>query len=270
MAEGSSTTFTISRTYAVGDLDVHFAVTGAATAGSDFNLSVTSPVTIPHGTSSILVTLTALDDGIFGETGEDVTLMLLSDPSYVLGTQIEATVMIAGENLLVTNTNDSGEGSLRQAVLNANALNGIVSFDTTGAFAVPQTILLNSPLVIEGSITIDGPGAGTLTVSGQNSVRVATVIPGAAATISGVTISNGAAAEGAGILNQGSLMLLDSTVLANTAQSSGGGISNAGTLTVSNSLFEGKFNDSVGIRRARSTISPLPSLVEASSGTTRI
>jgi len=47
---------------------------------------------------------------------------------------------------LVTNINDTGAGSLRQAIVDANATPGFdtISFDTAGVFATPQTITLTS------------------------------------------------------------------------------------------------------------------------------
>src|SRR5262245_17354289 len=66
----------------------------------------------------------------------------------------------------VTNTNDSGVGSLRQAVIDANTLAGqdTVVFDPN-VFGVPQIIsLATGQLTITSSLTITGPGAGLLTV----------------------------------------------------------------------------------------------------------
>src|SRR5258706_11084212 len=46
----------------------------------------------------------------------------------------------------VVNTNDSGAGSLRQAITDANANAGAdtINFDTAGVFATPRTITLTS------------------------------------------------------------------------------------------------------------------------------
>jgi hypothetical protein len=68
----------------------------------------------------------------------------------------------------VTNLNDSGAGSLRSAITSANA-------DTAGnivfASGVVGTIDLQSSLpnvtLTSGSMTITGPGANKLTISGQ-------------------------------------------------------------------------------------------------------
>jgi hypothetical protein len=62
--------------------------------------------------------------------------------------------------IIVSNTNDSGPGSLRQALANAN--NG----DTIN-FAVTGTISLYSgELVIGKNVTIAGPGANRLSIDG--------------------------------------------------------------------------------------------------------
>ena len=71
----------------------------------------------------------------------------------------------------VTNTNDSGPGSLRQAILNANANPGLDTIDF--APGLSGTIVLTSgELQITDDVTIDGPGADRLSVSGNNASRV--------------------------------------------------------------------------------------------------
>jgi parallel beta-helix repeat protein len=78
----------------------------------------------------------------------------------------------------VTNVNDAGPGSLRQAITDANAAAGadVIQFDTAGVFATAQTITLISgslPL-ISNSLEIIGPsGAGQgVTLSGNNVHRI--------------------------------------------------------------------------------------------------
>ena len=62
----------------------------------------------------------------------------------------------------VTNLLDTGAGSLRAAVASANASAGAdtIDFATTGTIA-----LTSGQLDISDSLTINGPGAGALTVS---------------------------------------------------------------------------------------------------------
>src|SRR5262245_48912615 len=81
---------------------------------------------------------------------------------------MERRIQLTG--FLVTNTLDSGAGSFRQAIIDANAANSadVISFDTAGTFATPQTISLLSALPqiasSGGVLTITGPGASNLTI----------------------------------------------------------------------------------------------------------
>ena len=101
-------------------------------------------------------------------------------------------------------------------------------------------------------MTIAGPGAGELTVSGNHASRVFEVAAGTHVALAGLTISNGLAVggDGGGILNSGTLTVSASTLSGNAANDRwkgnnlvggrGGGIYNSGTLTVnSNSTLTG-------------------------------
>src|SRR5262249_46771080 len=143
--------------------------------------------------------------------------------------------------IVVENTNDSGPGSLRDALAIAN------DSDTVDATAVSGTILLTSgELQVTHNVTIYGPGAGSLAVNGNATFRVFENFA-SKITISGFTITNGLAAdgnEGGGILNHGGLTLSDSIVSNSVAFSSasGGGIyCDGGTLTMTNSTISGNY-----------------------------
>ncbi|SKB15165.1 hypothetical protein PL11201_70012 [Planktothrix sp. PCC 11201] len=140
----------------------------------------------------------------------------------------------------VTNNGDSGAGSLRQAILDANAAAGADTINFTGTMAdtTPDTITLTSgQLLISGDVTINGPGANLLTISGNNAGRVF-VIYSVNATIGGVTIANGKADIGGGIYNYlGSLGLFNSTLNDNVATVQGGGIFNYGNMLVNGGTF---------------------------------
>ena len=147
-----------------------------------------------------------------------------------------APAMVANAAAIeVTNNDDSGPGSLRQAIADANPGDEI-----TFAGTVTGTITLtSSQLVINKNLTITGPGADVLTISGNNASRVFNISSGADVTISGLTIANGySGGNGGGIYNEGTLTLNNSTVSGNYA-SYGGGIYNEGTLIINNSTVSG-------------------------------
>jgi hypothetical protein len=131
----------------------------------------------------------------------------------------------------VKNLNDSGPGSLRQAVLDANADTGnttIIAFDD----GVTGTVSLATALPhLTHDVTVEGPGAKLLTVQrstapGTPNFGVFVVDAGVMAILSGLTVSNGKAADGGGILNLGSLFIADSVITGNTATDIGGGLAN--------------------------------------------
>ena len=166
----------------------------------------------------------------------------------------------------VANLNDSGADSLRAAISSVDADS---SADTIN-FSVTGTITLHSALpAITNSVTITGPGANLLTVSGGGSYQVFNIGSGVTVSISGLTIASGnttgngggianggtltvsdcnftndAAAsiqssKGGAIYSSGSLTVVDSTFSSNNADSRGGGIYSGGSLTVTNSTFSG-------------------------------
>jgi hypothetical protein len=146
--------------------------------------------------------------------------------------------------LTVTNALDSGKGSLRYEIAHASRNATIVFAPSLDG----QTITLTSgELDIATDITIEGPGAGQLTISGGKNARVFDVNASAPVVLSGLTISNGVGVpgiygvhenddHGGGILNLSTLTLSGCVVSGNSVgglgPSFGGGIYNAGTLTL--------------------------------------
>jgi len=146
--------------------------------------------------------------------------------------------------ITVTNINDSGPGSFREALADAN------DGDTIN-FAVTGTIGLTSgELAVDKSITISGPGLDILTVSRSSNTpfRIFHVMPGQTVNIEGLTVSKRNADIGGGILNdQATLTLTNCSVVNNVASQSGGGIADSfagGSLIIINSTISG--NSAVG------------------------
>ena len=146
-------------------------------------------------------------------------------------------IQLQAATITVTNTNDSGPNSLRQALANAN------DRDTIN-FAVTGTIGLTSgELLVDKNVTISGPGTAILSVDGNFTSRVFHIGSGKTVSISGLTLTNGSAGSenGGGILNDHAILTMDSCVLLNSgAFSRGGGIYNDGSggsaaLTILNS-----------------------------------
>jgi Ca2+-binding RTX toxin-like protein len=134
-------------------------------------------------------------------------------------------------SITVTNNNDSGAGSLRQAIADVCA-GGTITFD--GDYTIP----LASQLVIDRDMTIDGAGH-SVTVSGNNAVRVFAVNYGVTSNLQNLIVANGHANVGGGIANNGgTLNINDCTFESNTADNGGGIHNNGGTVNIANSTFE--------------------------------
>lgn len=259
---GSNGVYRLTRTDTTGDLTINLTIDGISTASTaDYTLSGgsvnvsgnTLTVTIATGQSFVDLDLTAIDD-IATEANETLKLTLNSGTGYTIdSTNNTATVTIADNDTIVTNTNDSGEGSLRQAILNANAIAGANTITFAGSVftdATPDTITLTSGrLTITDDVTIQGTGANQLTVSGNNASNVFSILNiGTDATIDALTITGGNGNPGSfgfggAIRNDSNLTITNSTI-SNSQAFNGGGIGNTGTLTIINSTISG--NSAVG------------------------
>jgi hypothetical protein len=160
-----------------------------------------------------------------------------------------------GSTLTVTNANDSGGGSLRQAIIDA-APGDTINFSVTGTIQ-----MTSDELFIGKNLAISGPGASSLAISGPFGVvggdpiftstpRVFEIGSGITVAISGVTIENGTNNYGGGIYNAGTLTVTNCTLSGNWASGffgEGGGIYNVGTLTVTSSTISGNYSAYYGL-----------------------
>ena len=162
---------------------------------------------------------------------------------------------IVPSTLTVTNNLDSGAGSLRAVIARANSKDTIVFAPAlTG-----QTITLTSgELDISRSLTIRGPGAGNLSISGGDASRVFEVDGSkSAVTLSGLTITHGKSyaggggdfnsASGGGILNYQANLTVSDCTISYSSGSQGGGIRNdGGTVTLTACTLSHNHSDNGG------------------------
>jgi hypothetical protein len=148
---------------------------------------------------------------------------------------------------MVSNTNDDGLGSLRNAIAQANANDNspavVDVIDFSSLFSTPQTILLTSgELSITESLTISGPGADLLTIDASGNDLTPLVKDGAGSrvfniddggfdlinvTLDGLTITGGDIG-GFDVDINGDHFLIEN----------GGGIKSFENLTILNSIVE--------------------------------
>ncbi len=138
---------------------------------------------------------------------------------------------VTPSTVTVTTTADSGAGSLRAALLTADALPGkdTIKFHLTPAAAGTENIitLTSGVLKSKGDVTITGPGAGKLIVNGNAASGVFSfddvTTTDHPATISGLSIVNGKATNsGGGVFSNESLTLKNVVISGNQADIAGG------------------------------------------------
>ena len=147
---------------------------------------------------------------------------------------------IEAATVTVTSLGDTGAGTLRQAITDANP-GDTIDFSVTG------TITLSSGrLTVLDNLTITGPGGSSLTISGNNSSGVFLTAIGTVA-ISGLTLTNGngGGGQGGGVENQGTLTLTD-VVVSNSVARLGSGIFNGGTFALTRTTVSGNTDSQQG------------------------
>jgi filamentous hemagglutinin family protein len=158
-----------------------------------------------------------------------------------------STISIGNGNLTlninqVNNTPTPVVGTLQNALAAVGQIGGATTINL-GAGTYNE----GSTTVISKNLALNGAGAASTTVTGNNAYGVFQVNGGVTATLNGLTIANGNAADkGGGISNTGTLTVKNSIISSNSAVD-GGGISNTGTLTISGTTISGNSAHSSGI-----------------------
>ena len=185
---------------------------------------------------------------------------------------LEPRTMLSGNTYTVTTLGDefdlsngdahlsSREAIYKTATDGSTTTNDTIQFDASlfasGSAAI--TLTYDSPtdgdttpdqLVLNSNVTIQGPGADKLSISGNNQTRVLLVNSGVTATLSGLTITAGNSDVGGGIWTYGSLTIDHSTVSNSTAAYGGGGIyvDHTGQLSLLDSTVDGNHAGSPSI-----------------------
>ena len=155
----------------------------------------------------------------------------------------------AAATYTVTNANDSGAGSLRQAMTQAMATSAadVIEFASSANGVITLQSPLPDLLSSGGALTITGNGAANTIINGNDAHRPFRAVgqPGIQFTLRRLTVRNGFTADGEGGAiylgaNNGSLTIEDAEFVNNRAYWEGGAIRSAGAaVTVRNSLFQG-------------------------------
>jgi len=132
----------------------------------------------------------------------------------VLAVSVCALALVASSAgaATVANTNDSGPGSLRQAVLDATP-------GETITVPAGDYLISSAPIAIQKSLTISGAGAGNTNFHGANILLFNVQGSGVNVTVSGVSFNNNVRSEG--VVQGGLIRLLE------------------GNLTLDNVVFSG-------------------------------
>ncbi len=171
--------------------------------------------------------------------------------AILLGALAVAPAAAHANKFPVSTTADSGDGSLRKAITDANASGGpdVIPITARG------TIKLASALpAITGDVEIDGPGSAALTVlrTSGGSYRIFQILAPAVVSISDLTVSDGRLtanlSEGAGVNSTGDLTLervvvsdnaIDVNAAVSSPQAEGGGIWASGALHLDRTTVTG-------------------------------
>ncbi|MFO0803368.1 MAG: VCBS repeat-containing protein [Gemmataceae bacterium] len=210
--------------------------------------ATTSILTFDAGSSTMTFTLPVIDD-IHAEADESITVTIPQQSGITVGGANAATLTILANDFVVNSEADSGEGTLRQAILNAESIDGADTITFVGALA-GATIRLSTftngavgptAFTITTDVTIDGTGQVIARDSSSSAFRLFNVTSSGNLTLENLELSEGlalggngigggggAAGLGGAIFNSGRLVIRNSTLTQNFAQGGHAGAAGSG------------------------------------------
>ncbi|MCP5094924.1 MAG: CSLREA domain-containing protein, partial [Chloroflexi bacterium] len=175
--------------------------------------------------------------------------------SFDVNTVADATDINPGDGICeIDDVLSRGVCTLRAAIEEANALPGIDEIRLKGGthfltIVGSDDIAYVGDLDITEDLIISGDGITTTIIDGGGIDSIFHISPSAAVTISNVTLRNGNAADGGGILNEGGILALNNVALNGNRATpgNGGGINNAGgSVVLSNTIILNNSADASG------------------------
>ena len=220
---------------ALAGVNVFFAapVNGASASFANY----TDTLTVTTDSTGVAAVAGLSANGVTGGYTVTATVLGVATPAnFALTNYCISTV--------VTNSGDTGVGSLRYIVANACGVPNI-----TFAPGISKISLLSGYINLSGGISITGPGANLLTISGSNSTEIFDISNADSTfhvSISGLTLSDGFSAIGGYGYPGGAIAITGGTVditgcsfINNkTPMGNGGAIdNNGGYVTINNCTF---------------------------------
>ncbi len=131
---------------------------------------------------------------------------------------------IAPAALVVTSVADAGTGTLRDTITGSHA-GDVISF--APALMGKVITLTSGEILINHSLTINGPGAGALVISGNNASRIFHIDDGSdsnsTVTLNGLSLVNGKSGSIGGAIDSAENLIITNSVLSGNTSSSNGG-----------------------------------------------
>lgn len=226
----------VSLNYATAD--------GTATSGQDY-AATSGVLNIGAGNATKKIAVTV--NGDTTDEANETLFLNLTSPLHasIADSQGIATIVDDDSQIVVSNTNDSGAGSLRQAILDANTNTGTdtVVFDIPGSGARTISVLsalpdITDPIIIDATTQSGFAGTPIVEVNGAAAASNGLVVKAGGSTIKGLVINR---FSGFGIW----LFFCDN----NTIQGNYIGVDPTGTLGRSNSngiFFSASSNNLIG------------------------